>query len=171
MTHGLRLRPTRRLHVRRAHLLLGMTLSVHLWCKTCADGVTCLVLCIVVCVRTTESWSLLSPAPAPVFLASFRGPFVIRVFCAQAWDTYKMPQSSYSHTQTSGLTLPHALVLCVKLSFTGHTAAGHLRTAPGWQPLPVPRWGRGTGQEASSVLWVSFCYTMERINVLHLGRL
>lgn len=50
------------------------------------DGVTYSVLCIVLYVHKTGRLSLLSPSPL-MFLASFRGPVVTRVFCAQRWDT------------------------------------------------------------------------------------
>lgn len=59
---------------------------------------------------------------------------------------------------------PRAVVMwVVTLSFTGYIAAGPARTAPERRPFlgSMGLW------EASSVVQVSFCYTLERKNVLH----
>lgn len=107
-------------------------ISCWVWCRACTagerqrfDGVTYLVLCIVLYVRTMER---LSPfcLPSLMFLASVRDPFVISVPCPGMGHSDRMPQSTCSHKRASGLT-PHTLVVMwvVNLSLTGYTTAGH----------------------------------------------
>jgi len=54
---------------------------VHAGARWRFDGVTYLVLCIVLYVHTMERLSLF--VLPSMFLASFRGPFIIGVFSAQ----------------------------------------------------------------------------------------
>lgn len=85
------------------------------------------------------------PTPPLMFLASFRGPLVTRVFCAQGWDT-----STRCHSPCVHISRPQVCLFSRSCRYVGcklvcrqphrsRTCAHSLR----WQPVPVPRWGQG----------------------------
>jgi len=88
--------------------------------------------------------SLFCP-PSLMFLASFRAPLVIRVFCAQEWDTATRCHSPCVHINGPQVRLSsHTCrnVGCKLVFHWLHRSWTHA-TAPGWPPLPVPPWGEG----------------------------
>lgn len=122
--------------------MLGMMPSMHCWRETAhwwcdISG----AVYSIVCPYNGEVVFFLSPSL--MFLASFRGPLVIRVFCAQEWDTATRCHSPRVHINGPQVWLSsHTCrnVGCKLVFFWLHRSWTHA-TAPGWLPLPVPSWG------------------------------
>lgn len=127
------------------------------WCDA-------LVLCIVLYVHTMDGEVVPSFVSPSMFLASCRGLLVIRLFRD---GTPTRCHSPRTRQQALGLTPSRRCNVCCELVFHWLPRSWTPSPSPGRQPLPMPRWGR----VASSVFWVSFCYTVEKINMLHVERL